>query len=124
MPTDDIDCAALAVVAEGPLDDDRPSAATEHPHDPSHDRRVSGVKKTVELRAPPTRRELEPGAQRCSHGAAAAEPDRLDVTLLEERHHLLADARTLREVDLPPTTLSPKSSDDGAGPLVVHAATE
>lgn len=97
-------------MAEAVLEHAFPARPTENGDDRVDDRRVSGIEQRVAGATAPLRRERQADLEDGGDRAKGPDSDGLEPARFEQRDHLLADAGSRGDIDLPPMQAAPDGS--------------
>lgn len=102
MPRDDVNRAALAVVAEGVLEDHLPAVTSQDGDDIVHEPGMISVAKPIRLSSVPERRERESNLERSGYPPQGTDGQSVDRPGLRECHQRPTHAGCRRQIILPP----------------------
>jgi hypothetical protein len=83
---------------------------------------VAAVHESVELAAAPADADDDLGLERCEELSERTQRHRVEPAALETRDDIVAEARSIRDIDLPEPKPMAKGSGDAADAKVVHHA--
>lgn len=120
MPPDKIDGSPIAEVVEGVLQKDLPAMVAHDRGDGVDERRMLPVEQPRKLAAAPERLDRHANLKDVTDRTEARDRQALELAGLRQRHQLLADAGTRRDIQLSPPKSAPDRAKDQADPLFIH----
>jgi hypothetical protein len=111
LPTQNIDGADLAKVAERVLHGRSPAQSCKDTNDGIDQFRVPAIQKSREFATPPSRCERKPDFERGTNASNGVEPQAPEIAALHVRHCPLTDAGLASDVDLAQPSSMTDSTD-------------
>ena len=120
VPSDDVDQAALAGMSKRDLRTSDPADAAQVGDDRLNERRVAGVRHSLDVACSSPDRKVEPRLEHPRHAPDRCHGDRIEVASFDPGDRLIRNASQPRDICLPHPAPNPKDPQQGADSLVVH----